>query len=88
MIRVTVELVSAVSPDRDRLLGVMTIANTGPLDKSAPNVCGYDVRLSKWAPQEKITWRSGKVTKFDRVQRGPWDLMYLCLRATVARRNP
>ena len=84
MIRVTVELVSAISPDRSRLLGVATIANDGT---GTPSVCDYDVSLSKWAPKHSQTWKKGKVLGFDRVGRGPWDLLYLALQACVGNRN-
>lgn len=47
----------------------------------------YTVRLSKWAPREAETWKRGKVTRFNRRTRGPWDLVYLALRAVVGGRN-
>ena len=98
MIRITVSLVSAIDPSRDRLLGIAEIANEGALDPSG-RFCRYDVRLSKWAPREAQTWKrsplilsgtetlEGMVDRFDREQRGPWDLLYLALKAVVGRRN-
>lgn len=101
MIRVTVELVSAVDTSRDRLLGVAHIANTG---RGEAGRWSYDVALSKWAPKQKETWKTGRVAivdeqlqrdqvtgevvAFDNVKRGAWDLLYLALRAVVGSRNP
>jgi hypothetical protein len=103
MIRVTVELVSGIDPSRSRLLGIAEIANdmkttaeTGGLfgsynvrvaDPEAP-LEDFIVRLSKWAPKERETWKRGRVEKFDRRKRGSWDLLYLALRAIVGGRNP
>lgn len=99
MIRVTVELVSAIDPSRDKLLGIAHIANVG---SGTGDYCTYEVSLSKWAPKEKQTWKSaraalpadqfhdtllGTVGAFDTVHRGAWDLLYLCLRAVVGSRN-
>lgn len=101
MIRVTVELVSAIDPSRDRLLGVAHIVNAGP---SAAGTL-YECRLSKWAPREKQTWKSrmllignehremveasdyGQIPDFDNKARGAWDLLYLALKAVVGKRN-
>lgn len=70
MIRITVELVSAIDSSRDRLLGVGIIGNvgqttwTGTDDVTIPSTaryCDYDVTLSKMQPQERETWRRGTV---------------------------
>lgn len=98
MIRVTVELVSAIDPSRDRVLGVAHIANTG-----APGENVYEVKLSKWAPKTSQTWKKGRlaladeelgadvlaerVVGFDRIKRGAWDLLFLALLNTVGKRN-
>lgn len=94
MIRVTVELVSAIHPSRSRLLGVAQISNTGIAPKGG---FGYTIKLSKWAPKDAETWKGGNfdyenseegyLESFDRVKRGPWDLLYLALKAVVAARN-
>lgn len=92
MIEVTVKLISAVHPSRSRILGVATIANTGEIRKSGkPRYVG---KFSKWAPKENETWKWNtfevdevEVVDFDNVKRGPWDLLYLALRAIVAKRN-
>lgn len=100
MIRVTVELVSAIDPSRDRLLGVAHIANTGTLTGAG---CNYKVALSKWAPRTRETWKQGRfslqddqleqdqmtgtVVGFDNVKRGAWDLLFVALRSLLADRN-
>lgn len=101
MIRVTVEMVSANGPERDRLLGVAYIANTG---RGEHGRYTYEVFLSKWAPKEKEAWKRGRagipddrlledqmrgeVVAFDRNKRGAWDLLFLALRAVIGSRNP
>lgn len=85
MIRVTVELVSAIDPSRSRLLGVAEIANDGTGDAGTG---AYDARFSKWAPKQAETWKRGHVEGFDRQARGAWDLLFLALRSAVGRRNP
>lgn len=83
MIRVTVELVSAVHPSRSKVLGVATIANVGGDAETGD----YNVRLSKWSPRTSETWKTGSVKGFPRLKRGAWDLLYLALRDCVAGRN-
>lgn len=92
MIKITVELVSAIHPSRSRVLGIATVANTGEIRKSGK--AGYVAKFSKWAPKENETWKWNtfeadevEVADFDRVKRGPWDLLYLALKAVVAKRN-
>lgn len=112
MIVVTVELRSAISRDRDKLLGIATISNTGVAPGGDPRYCVYKVVLSKMAPRERQAWKAGiagieksiadavdaspgdtefldgVVERFNRVSRGPWDLLYQALRAIVSERNP
>lgn len=102
MIRVTVELVSANGPGRDRLLGVAHIANTG---RGEHGRYAYDVWLSKNLPgRTNEPWKRGRagivddqlivdqmtgtIEAFDNVKRGAWDLLYLALRAVIGSRNP
>lgn len=84
MIRVTVELVSAVDPARNRILGIAEIANVGGDRERAD----YDVRLSKWAPRQADTWCRGRLRGFRRLALGPWDLLYRALAVVVGDRNP
>lgn len=96
MIRVTIELVSAIHPSRDKVLGIAHIANDG--------ACNYKYGLSKWAPQTSQVWKasraalsgteeltadfhSGEILGFDNVKRGAWDLLYLVLKVAVGSRN-
>lgn len=103
MIRVTVELISVRGRDRDRLLGVAEIANTGVATAGQARYCRYSAWFSKWAPKERHVWKrgdgifidaeiqerlEGDVAQFDREARGAWDLLYLALRAVVGSRNP
>lgn len=84
MIRITVELVSAIHPSRSKILGVAEIANDGTGDSSVGN---YTVRLSKRGRAISQTWREGRVLNFPRGRLGAWDLLYQALRACVGRRN-
>ena len=86
MIRVTVELVSAIDPSRSKTLGIAEITNDGVGNVSGE--CSYDIKLSKWAPKLTETWKKGRVTGFNRVTRGPWDLLFIGLREIVGGRNP
>ena len=99
MIKITVELCSARGHEHDKLLGVGVISNTGT---SVDGRWGlYNVTLSKMAPRSRSEWKNGvvgldlqtfetydgEVDRFDRVTRGPWDLLYLALRVIVGGRN-
>lgn len=98
MIRITVELVSAIDPSRDRILGIGLISNVGP-SKGRKTFADYLVSLSKREPRHLQRWRQrevelneevvgGLVEGFPREQRGAWDLLYLALKAVVGDRNP
>ena len=95
MIRITVELVSAISEDRSRVLGVAEIAlDPGQATETKGKKGSYHVKLSKWFPQLDKTWKkgsfeydSGVVENFDRLKRGPWDLLYIALKNIVGSRN-
>src|SRR4051812_33702379 len=88
MIRVTVELVSALGRGGDRVLGVAEIANDLQRTQATDGARGaYNVRLSKMAPKTKEVWKRGRVEDFDRRRRGSWDLLYLALRNIVGKRN-
>ena len=96
MIRVTMELVSAITPERSRLLGVGIIANDG---KGTAKICNYDAAFSKGQPHitledaarlrtsatmgNKDVWRRGRVESFDRVRYGGWDLVCLALLSAI-----
>lgn len=98
MIRVTVELVSAIDPSRDRILGIGTITNVG-LSEGRKTFADYSVVLSMREPRQLCTWRhrrltldedvyKGIVEGFPREKLGAWDLLFRALRAVVGDRNP
>ena len=80
MIRVTVELISAVDPSRDRPLGVMEIANDG---RGSKTVCDYEVKVR--GPAGRVA-AVGRVLRYRR-QRDPiWNLVRkACVAAGYAR---
>jgi hypothetical protein len=84
VIKVTVELVSARGAERNRLLGIATIANDGRGTAARGN---YVVQLSKAGARAGEAWRHGYVEGFDRKRRGGWDLLFLALRSCVGPRN-
>lgn len=87
MIRITVELVSAIT-GRTSLLGVGKISNDGKRSRDTAGGRGdYFATFSKRAPKQEETWKRGTVRDFDRVKRGAWDLLYLALRSAVGDRN-
>lgn len=88
MLRITVELVSART-GKTSVLGVATIANDGEESMVTSGAYGsYNASFSKWAPKQTQTWKKGRVEGFDRVKRGPWDLLFLALRSALGSRNP
>lgn len=89
MIKVTVELVSAIHPSRNRILGIGYLANDGHETGRTSGARGsYDVTLGKRQPKENQIWKKGRVESFPRRARGCWDLLYLALKGIVAERNP
>ncbi len=83
MIRVTIELLPGGDVSRRRHLGTIEIANDGTGDEEKGN---YAIRLSKFGNPGQ-TWIHGVVKGFDRIRRGPYDLLLQCLDATVGRRR-
>lgn len=86
MIRVTVELISAISPDRNEVIGVAEIANIGG-DRSRGD---YSVRLSKRGRSFSrfgTPFRVGEVRGFPRLRLGGWDLLLRALQACVGDRR-
>jgi hypothetical protein len=82
MIKVTIQLDSAIHHSRDRILGILTIANDGTGDAKTGN---YTFELSKF--DGKGVWKKGTIKGFDRIKRGPYDLIYQALRQAVGFRN-
>lgn len=84
MLRVTIELIPYGSGEPEHL-GTAIISNNGTGTLLTGN---YDVTLSMFNDPEKA-WKQKKnaVKGFDRLKRGPWDLLYLCLKELVGKRN-
>ncbi|KKM20438.1 hypothetical protein LCGC14_1645380 [marine sediment metagenome] len=87
MIKVTVELVSAVHPSRNRLLGIATIANDGLGEDGDGKIADYNYTLSMAGRRYNETWKQGSIQGFPRKQKGGWDLLYRILRDAVGYRN-
>ena len=81
MIVVTVELKSAISRTRDRVLGVMTIANDGTGGATIGHYC------ATLAGVRGRVLDSCVVRGFPRKKLLAWDLIYRALRATRGDRN-
>jgi len=82
MIKVTVELVSAVATPRILFLDGDEICNDGTGDKDTGN---YKVTLSKFGGSG--IWKRGEVKNFDRMNRGAWDLLYVILHKLIGGRK-
>lgn len=83
MIVVTVEMWQHGDPTKRRHLGTAKIANDLSGDEEIGN---YRVTLSKWGRPNQV-WKTGRIERFPRRALGPWDLLFLALRATVGGRN-
>jgi hypothetical protein len=83
MLRVTIEVVPRGDESRKRHLGTVEIVNDGTGNEYRGN---YAVRLAKFG-RPNHNWLRGVVRGFDRVRRGPYDLLLQCLVATVGHRN-
>lgn len=83
MIRVTIEILPSGDETRKRHIGTVEIANDGT---GSPNFGNYSIRLAKFSGP-RHTWLKGKLTGFDRIKRGPYDLLLQCLLVTIGVRN-
>lgn len=83
MLRVTIEIIPKGDESRKRHLGTLDIVNDGTGNSEIGN---YTVRLAKFGRPNQ-TWIHGVVRGFDRIRRGPYDLLLQCLIATVGSRN-
>lgn len=83
MIRITIELLPLGREEQKRHLGTMEIWNDATGDQKTGN---YGYKISKFGNPSSV-WKSGKVKGFDRLSRGPWDLLCLVLLSAVGRRN-
>lgn len=83
MIRVTIEILPSGDEGRKKHVGTVEIANDGT---GSPDVGNYSIRLAKFSTPNQ-TWLQGQVIGFDRVNRGPYDLLLQSLIATIGARN-
>lgn len=83
MLRVTIEVIPKGDESRRRHLGTLEIANDGTGNSETGN---YAVRLAKFGRPNQ-SWMRGAVRGFDRIKKGPYDLLLQCLLATVGTRN-
>lgn len=88
MIRVTVELISAIHSSRNQVLGVAEISNDVIKSLKSNGARGdYKFTLSKRGSAVNQVWKRGRVEGFPRKRRLMWDLLYLVLKEAVGDRN-
>lgn len=89
MLYVRIELWPMGNREKARLLGEAEIANDG--ESPDPALGNYVARLLKSPEYAKRpgTWKTGRVTGFQRTSRfqGPWDLLLRVLLSAVGDRN-
>lgn len=83
MIRVTIEMLPHGDESKKRHMGTVDIANDGTGTRESGN---YKVRLSRMDSPSRA-WKSGAIKGFNRITRGPHDLLLLALLSLVADRN-
>ena len=82
MIKITVELISAIDGHRE-ILGVAEIANDATGTISSGN---YRYAFSKRKLPNQI-FKGGSIKDFPRKRLLAWDLLYRCLKDAVGERN-
>lgn len=89
MLRITIEMIPK-GAGKPRHLGTIEIANEGTQETGdlfgGQDRGNYKVRLAKFN-NPMSDWMRGVVKNFDRVHRGPYDLLMQSLAATVGKRN-
>jgi len=86
MVKVIIELDSAISAARDCLLGKIEIANDAATSVATNGKLGsYNCKL--YQRGGKKIWKEVKVKDFDRKKLGAYDLLYLALKEAVGNRN-
>lgn len=83
MIRVTIEMLPRGDESKKRHMGTVDIANDGTGTDGTGN---YKVRLSRMDSPTRA-WKSGAIKGFNRLTRGPHDLLLLALLSLVGDRN-
>jgi hypothetical protein len=84
MMRISIDLVSAISKERDRSLGTMDIELIGVTPDQ--QVGKYRYTIYQWGEKKRV-WKTGEVQGFNRKLRGGWDLLYRILHHAVHTRN-
>lgn len=82
MIRITVELVSAIHPSRSKLLGVAIVANNGRRSAQTNGARG-DYAYAFSSGRNNRLWRKGTVENFPRKSLNVWHLLQRCLTQAV-----
>ena len=86
MIKVTVELISALDGSKKHL-GTAHISNTGEFGRDNPRG-NYKVELFTGGKGKRTRlWKSRRVEGFQRKKLLAWDLLYRALNCTVGGRN-
>lgn len=80
---IELELLALRYGPKGRHLGTAIIINDGTGDKDTGN---YSYTLSKFG-RPKQAWKRGIIKGFERLRRGPWDLLLLCLTDALKGRN-
>lgn len=81
MIRVTVDLISALGPSRNRNLGVMTIINTGEIPGLEATRGNYVVQIYRKGTNR--VQRQGRVINFPKKAKTIWYLLQEALKNTL-----
>lgn len=85
MIRVTVELLSAISPTRNRVLGVMHIANDGVTSRETSGKRGsYDFAI--FGKRQQVL-RQGRVEDYPRKSALIWVLLHRALNIAFGKKE-
>lgn len=89
MIRVTIELLPGGFEDGKETIGLIEIVNDGIKSRNDLTKGDYQYKMMKSARYAKTpgVYKQGKVGGFDRVKRGPYDLLYLVLKNAIGARN-
>jgi len=86
MIRVTVELLSAISPARNRVLGVMNIANDGVTSSETGGKRGSYNFIIRGKRKDRAL-REGRVENYPRKSALVWVLLYRALHVAFGKKE-
>lgn len=86
MIRVTVELISAISPARNRVLGVMHIANDGVTSRETDGKRGSYNFIIRGKRKDRVL-REGRVEDYPRKSALIWVLLHRALNVAFGKKE-